>query len=84
MTPTGILTTLHNFDKTHGAFPNPLMQGTDGNFYGTTQTGGTLNGGPSISGVIFKMNPAGQLVWVHNFTGTDGQNPYGPIIQASD
>jgi uncharacterized repeat protein (TIGR03803 family) len=85
MTPKGNLTTLHNFDKTHGAYPTSLIQGTDGNFYGTTQTGGTLSGAASINGVIFKMTPAtGQLVWVHNFTGTDGQNPYGPIIQASD
>jgi uncharacterized repeat protein (TIGR03803 family) len=84
MTPTGSLTTLHYFHKTDGFDPTALMQGTDGNFYGTTQGGGTLNGGPSINGVIFKMTAGGQFVWVHNFTGIDGQNPYGPIIQASD
>jgi len=84
MTPAGFLTTLHYFHKTDGFDPTALMQATDGNFYGTTLGGGTLNGGPSINGVIFKMTPAGHLVWVHNFTGTDGQNPYGPIIQASD
>src|SRR5260370_419424 len=64
--------------------PTAVIQGTDGNFYGTTLSGGTLSGGASISGVIFKLTPAGQLVWVHNFTGKDGQGPYGPIIQASD
>jgi uncharacterized repeat protein (TIGR03803 family) len=83
-TPTGsVLKTLYEFDKTHGAYPTSLMQGTDSNFYGTTQLGGTgiCN---AQCGVIFKMTPAGQLVWVHNFTGTDGANPYGPIIQASD
>src|ERR1700739_1815838 len=84
MTPAGILTTLHEFHKSDGANPTALMQGTDGNFYGTTLSGGTLNGGASISGVVFKMTPAGQLVWVHNFTGTGGQLPYGPIIQAND
>jgi uncharacterized repeat protein (TIGR03803 family) len=84
MTPAGVLTTLHEFHKSDGSDPTALIQGTDGNFYGTTVSGGTLSGGASISGVIFKMTPAGQLVWVHNFTGTDGQGPYGPIIQASD
>ncbi len=80
LTPTGsVLKTLYNFDKTQGAYPTSLMQATDGNFYGTTQSGGTL-----AVGVIFKMTPAGQLVWVHNFTNTDGAVPYGPIIQASD
>jgi len=84
MTPAGFLTTLHYFHKTDGFDPTALMQATDGNFYGTTLGGGTLNGGPSINGVIFKMTAGGRLVWVHNFTGIDGQNPYGPIIQASD
>jgi uncharacterized repeat protein (TIGR03803 family) len=83
MTPTGVLTTLYEFDKSHGVLPLALMQATDGNFYGTTETGGTgiCN---AQCGVIFKMTPAGQLVWVHNFTNTDGNHPYGPIIQASD
>jgi uncharacterized repeat protein (TIGR03803 family) len=84
MTPAGVLTTLHNFDKTHGFDPTALLQATDGNFYGTTLGGGTLNGGPSINGVIFKMTAAGKFTVLHNFTGTDGQGPYGPIIQASD
>ena len=61
LTPTGsVLKTLYRFDKTHGFDPTALVQGTDGNFYGTTLGGGTLSGGPSINGVIFKMNPAGQ------------------------
>src|SRR2546430_2683538 len=84
MTPSGFLTTLYEFDNTHGRLPTALIQGTDGNFYGTTVSGGTLTGTASINGVIFKMTPAGHLVWVHNFTGTDGAVPYGPIIQASD
>jgi uncharacterized repeat protein (TIGR03803 family) len=84
MTPAGVLTTLHEFHKSDGSDPTALIQGTDGDFYGTTVGGGTVSGAASISGVIFKMTPAGKLVWVHNFTGTDGANPYGPIIQAND
>jgi len=61
-----------------------LVADTNGMLYGTTVSGGTLTGTASINGVIFKMTPAGHLVWVHNFTGTDGAVPYGPIIQARD
>ena len=85
MTPSGFLTTLHEFANANkqGAFPSALMQATDGNFYGTTLLGdtGPCNGG---CGVIFKMTPAGQLTVLHNFTNIDGNHPYGPIIQASD
>ena len=51
------LTTLHTFNGTDGAIPNSsLVQGTDGNFYGTTDGGGTNN-----IGTIFKMTPSGTL-----------------------
>jgi len=37
----GTLTTLHIFEETDGSEPlAPLMQATDGNFYGTTHNGG--------------------------------------------
>ena len=37
ITPAGVLTTLHNFTFSDGKNPNAaLVQGTDGNFYGTT------------------------------------------------
>lgn len=36
MTPAGSVTFLYDFDKTHGAAPlAPLVQGSDGDFYGT-------------------------------------------------
>ena len=42
MTPSGMLTTLHSFDKTDGARPTGLVQDTDGTFYGTTLDGGNI------------------------------------------
>ena len=40
ITPAGKLTTLHSFDYTDGITPyGPLVQATNGNFYGTTQSG---------------------------------------------
>jgi uncharacterized repeat protein (TIGR03803 family) len=78
ITPSGKLTTLHNFDKTDGANPSArLVQGTDGNFYGTTEYGGTGDGG-----TIFKITPAGILTTLHSFT--DGYYPYAGLIQGTD
>ena len=51
ITPAGVLTDLYIFDFTHGGAPfSPLVQGSDGNFYGTTSGGGSLDGG-----VAFKL-----------------------------
>jgi len=70
-------TTLYLF----GAGGNPdggLVQGTDGNFYGTVLEGGTLN-----HGTIFKITPSGTLTTLHSFDFTDGILPSG-LVQASD
>lgn len=49
---TGVLTTLYQFDQTHGQFIfAPLIQATDGNLYGTAS-----NGGANGCGTVFKMN----------------------------
>ena len=49
--------TVVSFDGTNGQYPQlmSLVQGTDGNFYGTAPEGGTG------SGTIFKLNPEGQF-----------------------
>ena len=42
ITASGKLSVVYNFDGTHGDGPvGPLVQGSDGNFYGTTSRGGT-------------------------------------------
>jgi hypothetical protein len=53
MTPEGTVTTLHIFDQTDGVNPTAaLMQGTDGNLYGTT------NGfnGNHLYGTVFQLS----------------------------
>ena len=79
MTPEGDLTTLHNFQLTDGAFPaSGLIQGRDGNFYGTASGGGT--GG----GTVFKITPVGILTTLHTFGSNEGYFPYAGLVQASD
>ena len=65
--PTQTFTTLVNLDGTNGAQPVvPLVQATDGNFYGTTDEGGTYG-----YGTVFKIAPAGTLTMLHSFTSTE-------------
>ena len=85
MTPQGTLTTIFNFDGTHGASPNlgALIQGLDGNFYGATQGGGAYN-----DGVVFQLTPQGAITVLHNFGDpnypNDGTSPYAGLVQATD
>lgn len=88
MTPAGVLTTLVNFTGATGAAmgtgPNcTLVQGVDGNLYGTTATGGTLN-----LGTVFVCTPTGTFTTLVQFTGTVapalGSSPKGALVQLSD
>lgn len=58
-----------------------LIRGTDGNFYGTTPTGGDGN---SDAGVAFKVTPAGALTVLAQFGGTNGTRPSSGLVQGSD
>src|SRR5215472_10755520 len=78
LTPQGTLTTLHNFDGTDGSGAGALVQGNDGNLYGSAGGGGAYG-----NGTIFKITPHGTLATLHNFDGTDG-NGSGWLMQASD
>jgi len=66
ITAGGAMTALYAIQTTDGAQCNGLVLGTDGNFYGTCQRGGTQNGNPG--GTIIKVTPAGVLTVLHNFT----------------
>jgi uncharacterized repeat protein (TIGR03803 family) len=82
ITPTGTLTTLYAFcsaaNCADGNTPySGLLQGADGNFYGTTTLGGATN-----HGTIFQLTPAGALTTLYSFTGAaDGERPNGSLTQ---
>ena len=84
ITPGGTLTILHSFDYIDGAYPHAgLVQGTDGNFYGTTLSGQLKLQSCSYGcGTVFKITPAGQLTTLHYFDGMDGSEPNAPLAQA--
>jgi uncharacterized repeat protein (TIGR03803 family) len=62
----------------------PLLQASDGNFYGITEVGGLRNGG-----TVFKMSPDFKISTLYAFTGKslatkDGFAPIAGLIQATD
>jgi uncharacterized repeat protein (TIGR03803 family) len=78
ITPSGVFTNLHNFNRTDGQFPESLLQASDGHFYGVTTVGG-----PDNFGTVFKITRSGVFTNLHNFDGTDGEYPQ-PLMQGSD
>ena len=81
--PDGTETILYSFTgclvgALDGCFPNSLIQGTDGDFYGTTQYGGG-NG----SGTVFRITPTGTETILYAFTGNANPSS-GPIVGTPD
>ncbi len=93
LTAAGVLTTIHDFSNApDGSYASgPLVQGSDGNFYGTASQGGNLSdcpGGfaPNGCGTIFKITPSGTFSVVYTFTGaaSDGGFPSYGLVQGDD
>jgi len=93
ITDAGKFTVLHTFS---GAYATPpeggspggrLILARDGNFYGTTYSGGNVQAYAN-QGTIFKMSPTSAFTTLHmfdNIHGTvDGANPYAGLIQGAD
>ncbi|MGM9489978.1 choice-of-anchor tandem repeat GloVer-containing protein [Ideonella sp. YS5] len=75
MSADGTYTVLHAFDDTPGGGRHPntrLVEGPDGNFYGTTAGGGTHHG----HGTFFRITPAGQLTTLYSFRNDGQHEPY--------
>src|SRR3984957_3570787 len=89
LTPEGQFTTLYRFndDEINGADPGALIQASDQVFYGTTEGGGTHNGG-----TIFRITRGGTLTTLYSFCEEDfpcidnpsGSSPVAGLIQATD
>ncbi len=95
VTPTGTFTNLHNFcslpNCADGEQPMAvLVQGTDGNLYGTTPLGGTAGIGDCVShcGTAFQITTSGALTTLYDFCSqtncTDGLAPYSGLVQGTD
>jgi uncharacterized repeat protein (TIGR03803 family) len=71
-----------------GATPTQsLLQASDGNFYGTTSTGGLSDSGCAAGcGTVFQITPSGALTTLYQFGSNvgDGVLPSSALIQASD
>ena len=88
ITLSGSLTTIYSFcavsQCADGQGPNSaLVQGADGNFYGTTRTDGVTH-----AGTVFKLTPSGTLTTLYHFCSqsncTDGATPNQILQLASD
>ena len=76
---TGEFALLHTFNGTDGSGPDNVIQGADGNLYGTTAGGGTNN-----AGTVFRITLTGEFTSLYSFAG--GQSSSAPvgIVQGDD
>jgi len=85
-------TTLVSFNLANGDLPGygSLVQGTDGNLYGTTVWGGTASNRISDigCGTVFKVTPKGELTTLYSFCSltncADGYFPYARLVLAQN
>ena len=75
---SGTLTTIRSLGPDDASFPTNLILGSDGNFYGTSSTGGA-NG----LGTVSRVTPAGVLTVLYSFDGSAKGAP-SSLTQASD
>ena len=78
MTSTGSSTSLYSFclvtGCADGSDPQAMILAPDGNFYGTTRSGGANSG----QGTVFEITPTGNLTTLHTFPGA-GSGGFNPV-----
>lgn len=83
--PAQTFTSLVSFNGDNGAFPESmsLVQGTNGDLYGTAPSGGANSGG-----TVFKMTPGGTVTTIYSFCAqtncTDGKAPFAGLVLANN
>lgn len=80
--PAPILNVIYNVTTSNGKGFYPLAaltQGSDGNFYGSTEYGGNGH-----KGTIFKVTLTGTLTTLVSFNGTNGAFPMAALVQGND
>jgi uncharacterized repeat protein (TIGR03803 family) len=93
ITPSGTFTTLYSFcaqsECADGDTPfGGLAQAANGDLYGTTANGGANKNSDALygGGTVFKITPHGALTTPYSFCSlsvcTDGEIPYGGLVQA--
>ena len=79
----GTFTTLFSFDDAAGSATHPfgglLRAESDGNFYGTTGSGGA-----NEEGTVFRYETTGTLTVLHDFSLTDGATPAASLAAGPD
>ena len=84
--PAGaVFSTVYAFTgDTNGYYPlGGLVQGSDGNFYGTTAEADNY-GGFFGKGTVFQLTAGGALSNQFVFNGATGANPMAALVQGSD
>ncbi len=75
-----VVTTINFFNYSDGAFPvGPLVQGQDGDLYGTTSAYGALG-----YGTFFGIDASGKGVASASFNGTNANGAVGGLTLGSD
>ncbi len=79
--PTTV-TAIHQFGSPYDGFwpYGGVVQGADGNFYGTT----TLGNGSHMYGIVFRISPTGDYKILHDFKTSEGLFPYLRLVQGTD
>jgi uncharacterized repeat protein (TIGR03803 family) len=90
ISPSGSYTNLHFFAGSPSDGSEPLaglVQGSDSNFYGTTDAGGTGTDCSDLGcGTVFRISPSGTYTSLYSFGSSpgDGRAPLAGLVQGSD